>query len=224
MKIFLDSANIEEIKKACETGLIDGVTTNPSLLSQEASDPIKHIKEITEIVKGPVSAEVTAIKADEMISQAKLLSEISPYVVVKIPMTEEGIKATRELSKNGIKVNVTLIFSPSQAILAMKAGAYYISPFIGRVDDISYDGLKLIKDICEIKRNYGFETEILAASIRHPVHFYESAKIGVDIVTLPPKIFWQLFKHPLTDTGLQKFLDDWKSKFKNGLIEEKNKK
>lgn len=224
MKIFLDSANIEEIKKACETGLIDGVTTNPSLLSQEASDPIKHIKEIAEIVKGPVSAEVTAIKADEMISQAKLLSEISPYVVVKIPMTEEGIKATRELSKNGIKVNVTLIFSPSQALLAMKAGAYYISPFIGRVDDISYDGLKLIKDICEIKRNYGFETEILAASIRHPVHFYESAKIGADIVTLPPKIFWQLFKHPLTDTGLQKFLDDWNSKFKNGLTKEKNKK
>lgn len=224
MKIFLDTANIEEIKKACETGLIDGVTTNPSLLSQEASDPIKHIKEITEIVKGPVSAEVTAIKSDEMITQAKLLSEISPYVVVKIPMTEEGIKATKELSKNGIKVNVTLIFSPSQALLAMKAGAYYISPFIGRVDDISYDGLKLIKDICEIKRNYGFETEILAASIRHPVHFYESAKIGVDIVTLPPKIFWQLFKHPLTDTGLQKFLDDWNSKFKNGLTKEKNRK
>ncbi len=217
MKIFLDTANIEEIKKAVETGLIDGVTTNPSLLSQEASDPISHIKEIVRIVNGPVSVEVTATNKAEMITQAKYISEISPHIIVKIPITEEGIKATWELSKNNIKVNVTLIFSASQALVAMKAGAYYISPFIGRIDDISSDGLKLIEEIVQIKRNYGFTSEILAASIRNPLHFIQASKLGADIVTLPPKVFWQLFKHPLTDIGLKKFLDDWNSKFKNGI-------
>jgi transaldolase len=218
MKIFLDTANIEEIKKAVSTGIIDGVTTNPSLLSKEADDPLKHIIKIAEIVKGPVSAEVTSKDKEGMISEGKALAELSPYVVVKIPMTKYGISATYELAKEGIKVNVTLIFSPSQALLAMKAGAYFISPFIGRLDDISHDGMRLIREIVEIKRNYGFKSEILTASIRHPLHFLESAKAGVDIVTLPPKVFWQLFEHPLTDIGLEKFLADWNAKFSNGKI------
>ncbi len=217
MKIFLDTANIEEIRKAAETGLIDGVTTNPSLLSKEATNPIEHVKKIVGIVRGPVSVEVTATKKDQMLSQARALAEISPHIVVKIPMTPDGIGATYELAKEGIKINVTLIFSPSQALLAMKAGALFISPFIGRLDDISQDGINLIRDIVQVKKNYGFQSEVLAASIRHPLHFIECAKAGADIVTLPPKIFWQLFSHPLTDTGLQKFLDDWYSKFKNGI-------
>lgn len=217
MKIFLDTANIEEIKRACETGIVDGVTTNPSLLSQDANDPIEHVKKIAEIVKGPVSVEVTATKKEEMIVQGKSIAEISPYIVVKIPLTEDGISATYELAKQGIKVNVTLIFSPSQALLAMKAGAEYISPFIGRLDDISQNGINLISDILKIKENYKFSSKILAASIRHPVHFAEVAKAGADVATVPPKIFWQLFKHPLTDSGLKKFLEDWNAKFKNGI-------
>ena len=216
MKIFLDTANIKEIEKAVSTGIVDGVTTNPSLLSKEADNPTEHIKRIAEIVRGPVSAEVTAKDKDGMVSEGKALAELSPHVVVKIPMTEDGISATYELAKEGIKVNVTLIFSPSQAVLAMKAGAYFISPFIGRIDDISHEGMKIIREIVEIKRNYGFKSEILAASIRHPLHFLESAKAGVDIVTLPPKVFWQLFKHPLTDIGLEKFLSDWNAKFSDG--------
>lgn len=216
MKIFLDTANIKEIEKAVSTGIVDGVTTNPSLLSKEADNPTEHIKRIAEIVRGPVSAEVTAKDKDGMVSEGKALAELSPHVVVKIPMTEDGISATYELAKEGIKVNVTLIFSPSQAVLAMKAGAYFISPFIGRIDDISHEGMKIIREIVEIKRNYGFKSEILAASIRHPLHFLESAKAGVDIVTLPPKVFWQLFKHPLTDIGLEKFLSDWNTKFSDG--------
>jgi transaldolase len=222
MKIFLDTANIEEISKAAQTGLIDGVTTNPSLLSQEAQgNPIEHVRKIISLVPGPVSVEVTETSAEKMVSQARVISEISPNIVVKIPMTEDGIKATYRLSQEGIKVNVTLIFSPSQALLAMKAGAYFISPFVGRLDDISQDGLNLIREIVQIKKNYVFRTEVLAASLRHPMHFVEAAKVGVDIVTIPPKIFWQLFKHPLTDSGLKKFLDDWSSKFKDGFLFDK---
>jgi transaldolase len=177
MKIFLDTANIEEISKAAQTGLIDGVTTNPSLLSQEAQgNPIEHVRKIISLVPGPVSVEVTETSAEKMISQARVISEISPNVVVKVPMTEDGIKATYRLSQEGIKVNVTLIFSPSQALLAMKAGAYFISPFIGRLDDISQDGLNLIREIVQIKKNYGFKTEVLAASLRHPLHFVEARK------------------------------------------------
>lgn len=217
MKFFLDTANIKEIELACQTGIIDGVTTNPSLLSQEAKDPIEHIKKIIDIVKGPVSVEVTATKKEEMVSQGKSLAEISPYIVVKIPMTEDGISATYELAKEGIKVNVTLIFSASQAILAMKAGAEYISPFVGRLDDISHSGLSLIEEIVKIKKNYNFSSKVLVASVRNPLHIVESGKIGADVVTLPPKVFWQVFKHPLTDIGLKKFLEDWSAKFKNGI-------
>lgn len=224
MRIFLDTANIDEIKKACETGIVDGVTTNPSLLSQEAKNPIDHIKKIVEIVKGPVSIEVTATKKDEMISQGKTLAEISPFIVVKVPLTEDGISATHYLSKEGVKVNVTLIFSPSQALLAMKAGAEYISPFIGRLDDISHNGIGLIEEIVKVKRNYGFTAKVLAASIRHPLHFIQVARAGADVVTIPPKVFWQLFKHPLTDLGLKKFLDDWNAKFKNGITDSNDKK
>lgn len=217
MKIFLDTANIDEIKKACETGLVDGVTTNPSLLSQENEEPLECVKKIIDIVKGPVSVEVTAVSKREMIAQGRSLAEISQHVVVKIPVTEDGIAATRELAGEGIKVNVTLIFSPSQALLAMKAGAAYISPFIGRLDDISFEGIRLIEQIIKIKENYGFPSQIIAASIRHPVHFFEAAELGVDVVTIPPKVFWQLFKHPLTEQGLKKFLEDWNSKFKEGI-------
>lgn len=217
MKFFLDTADIKEIESACQTGIIDGVTTNPSLLSQEAKDPIEHVKKIVDIVRGPVSVEVTATKKEEMISQGRALSEISPYIVVKIPMTEDGISATYELAKEGIKVNMTLIFSPSQSILAMKAGAEYISPFVGRLDDISHNGMSLIEDIVKIKKNYNFSSKVLVASIRNPNHVIEAGKIGADVVTLPPKVFWQLFKHPLTDIGLKKFLDDWNTKFKNGI-------
>ncbi len=217
MKFFLDTANIKEIETACQTGIIDGVTTNPSLLSQEASDPIEHVKKIVDIVRGPVSVEVTATKKEEMVSQGRSLAEISPYIVVKIPMTEDGISATYELAKEGIKVNMTLIFSASQSILAMKAGAEYISPFVGRLDDISHNGMELIEDIVKIKKNYNFSSKVLVASIRNPNHIVEAGKIGADVVTLPPKVFWQLFKHPLTDIGLKKFLDDWNTKFKNGI-------
>lgn len=217
MKFFLDTANIKEIETACQTGIIDGVTTNPSLLSQEASDPIEHVKKIVDIVRGPVSVEVTATKKEEMVSQGRSLAEISPYIVVKIPMTEDGISATYELAKEGIKVNMTLIFSASQSILAMKAGAEYISPFVGRLDDISHNGMELIEDIVKIKKNYNFSSKVLVASIRNPNHIVEAGKIGADVVTLPPKVFWQMFKHPLTDIGLKKFLDDWNTKFKNGI-------
>lgn len=217
MKFFLDTANIKEIETACQTGIIDGVTTNPSLLSQEASDPIEHVKRIVDIVRGPVSVEVTATKKEEMVSQGRSLAEISPYIVVKIPMTEDGISATYELAKEGVKVNVTLIFSASQSILAMKAGAEYISPFVGRLDDISHNGMELIEDIVKIKKNYNFSSKVLVASIRNPNHIVEAGKIGADVVTIPPKVFWQLFKHPLTDIGLKKFLDDWNTKFKNGI-------
>lgn len=217
MKFFLDTANIKEIETACQTGIIDGVTTNPSLLSQEASDPIEHVKRIVDIVRGPVSVEVTATKKEEMVSQGRSLAEISPYIVVKIPMTEDGISATYELAKDGVKVNVTLIFSASQSILAMKAGAEYISPFVGRLDDISHNGMELIEDIVKIKKNYNFSSKVLVASIRNPNHIVEAGKIGADVVTIPPKVFWQLFKHPLTDIGLKKFLDDWNTKFKNGI-------
>lgn len=217
MKIFLDTASIKEIETACQTGIIDGVTTNPSLLSQEASDPIEHVKKIVDIVRGPVSVEVTATKKEEMVSQGRSLAEISPYIVVKIPMTEDGISATYELAKEGVKVNVTLIFSASQSILAMKAGAEYISPFVGRLDDISHNGMELIEDIVKIKKNYNFSSKVLVASIRNPNHIVEAGKIGADVVTIPPKVFWQLFKHPLTDIGLKKFLDDWNTKFKNGI-------
>ena len=211
MKIFLDTANFESIKRAVDTGLIDGVTTNPSLLSKEGEDPILLIKKICSQVKGPVNAEVTSTDIEGMISEAKAIAEISDNLVVKLPMTENGLKATYHLSKNGIKINVTLIFSPLQSLLAMKSGARYISPFVGRVDDISLRGMSIVEDIIKIRNNYKFNTELIVASIRNPLHILDAAKCGVDIVTVPPSVFWQLYKHPLTDIGLEKFLADWKT-------------
>lgn len=214
MKFFLDSANIDEIKEIADLGLLDGVTTNPSLIAKEKAQKNfeKIIKEICKIVKGPVSAEVISTDYDGMIKEALKLSKIDKNVVIKLPMTPNGIKATNYLYKKKIKVNVTLIFSVSQAIIAAKAGAAYVSPFVGRLDDISSSGLDLISDLSEVFMNYGFHTEILVASIRNPIHLTESAKLGADVATLPYSVIMQLFNHPLTDSGITKFLNDWNKK------------
>lgn len=211
MKFFIDSANIDEIKEAASFGIIDGVTTNPSLVSKEGSqkDFTELVKEICDIVDGPVSAEVISTDYKKMLKEARQLAKVHEHIVVKMPLTEDGIKATAAVSKEGIKVNVTLVFSPSQAILAAKAGAAYVSPFVGRLDDISTSGMDLIYDISEIYNNYGYDTEILVASVRHPMHIVESAKMGADVATFPFKVFKQLFKHPLSDIGLERFLKDW---------------
>ena len=214
MKFFLDSANIDEIKEIADLGLLDGVTTNPSLIAKEKAQKNfeKTIKEICKIAKGPVSAEVISTDYDGMIKEALKLSKIDKNVVIKLPMTPNGIKATNYLYKKKIKVNVTLIFSVSQAIIAAKAGAAYVSPFVGRLDDISSSGLDLISDLSEVFMNYGFHTEILVASIRNPIHLTESAKLGADVATLPYSVIMQLFNHPLTDSGITKFLNDWNKK------------
>lgn len=211
MKFFIDSANIDEIKEAASFGIIDGVTTNPSLVSKEGNQKefSKLVKEICEIVKGPVSAEVISTNYKEMLKEARELAKVHEHIVVKMPLTEDGVKATATVSKEGIKVNVTLVFSPSQAILAAKAGAAYVSPFVGRLDDISTSGMDLIYDISEIYNHFGYDTEILVASVRHPMHIVESAKMGADVATFPFKVFKQLFKHPLSDIGLERFLKDW---------------
>ncbi len=210
MKIFLDTANLEEIKKGVEWGIVDGVTTNPTLVAKEGADFKQRVKEICDLVKGPVSAEVIALDYEGMVKEARELASISEYVVVKIPMTPDGIKAVKTLSREGIKTNVTLVFSPAQAILAAKAGATYVSPFVGRMDDISNDGMRMLSEIVEIYNNYGFETEIIAASIRHPMHVIEAALMGVDIVTMPFEVLEKMFKHPMTDIGIERFLSDWK--------------
>jgi len=210
MKIFLDTANIAEIKEAHSWGVIDGVTTNPSLIAREGRDFVATIAEICEIVKGPVSAETVAVDAAGMVREGRLLAQVSEHVVVKVPLTKEGLKATRTLSDEGIDVNVTLCFQANQALLAAKAGAAYISPFLGRLDDISHDGVELIRQITDIYANYPeLGTEVLAASIRHPVHMTAVAQAGADVATLPFKVLSQMFEHPLTDSGLQKFLADW---------------
>jgi transaldolase len=214
MKIFLDTANIEEIKKINEYGILDGVTTNPSLLAKEGDDPEKIIKKICEIVDGPVSVEVISTTAEEMVKEAKEIAKIDKKIVVKIPMTPDGLKAVKTLSANGIKTNMTLIFSPLQALLAMKAGATFVSPFIGRLDDISHYGMEIVSDICKIIENYRFKTEVIVASIRHPIHVLEAALHGAHIATIPYKVLEQMFKHPLTDIGLDKFLKDWREKVK----------
>ena len=213
MKIFLDTADTAEIKRAAEAGLIDGVTTNPSLLAKMAGDrePADIFLEICETVDGPVSAEVVAVDADEMVSEGKKLAKIHDNIVIKVPLTEDGLVACRRFRAEGIGVNVTLCFSPSQALMAAKAGATFISPFIGRIDDISWDGMDLIGQIRAIYDNYEFETQILAASIRHPQHMVQSMLMGADCGTLPPKVLYQLLKHPLTDIGLERFLADWES-------------
>ena len=211
MKFFIDTANIEEIKKAWELGVINGVTTNPSLISKEKKDPVTLFKEICAIVDGPISAEVIGTKADEMVKEAENLVKIHENIVVKIPMIEEGLKAVKRLTAAGIKTNVTLIFSPGQALLAAKAGATYVSPFVGRLDDISHNGLDIVADIQTIYKNYDFDTEIIVASIRNPLHVIEAALIGADIATIPYSVIGQLIKHPLTDIGLEKFLKDWEN-------------
>ncbi|MEP6703424.1 MAG: fructose-6-phosphate aldolase [Acidobacteriota bacterium] len=211
MKFFIDTANLDEIREANEMGLIDGVTTNPSLIAKEANVDFKeHIAKICEMVKGDVSAEVTSLDTEGMLREGREYAKIAPNVVVKCPLTLEGLKATRTLTNEGTGVNVTLCFSAAQAILAAKAGAKYISPFIGRLDDIATNGMQLISDIVQIYGNYGFATEVLAASIRHPMHIVDCALAGADVATIPFKVILQLVKHPLTDKGLEGFLSDWK--------------
>jgi transaldolase len=213
MKFFIDTANLDEIKKAYELGLVDGVTTNPSLNAQAGVRDIaafhEQIRQICEIVQAPVSAEVLSTASGDMISEANQLAKIHEHVVVKIPMTSNGLKATHVLSREGIRVNVTLIFQPVQALLAAKAGAAYVSPFIGRLDDISQNGMELVEQIMAIFNNYGYESEVIVASVRHPLHVLEAALAGADIATIPYKVLMQLIKHPLTDIGLAKFLEDW---------------
>ncbi len=209
MKFFLDTANVEEIKKALEWGILDGVTTNPTLISKTGRPFKEVVKEILELVDGPVSLETVSLDAEGMIREGRMLAELGENVVVKIPMTPEGLKAVQVLESEGIPTNVTLVFSPVQALMAAKAGASYVSPFVGRLDDISSDGMKLIQDVKEIFMNYEFDTEIIVASVRHPMHVYQSALIGADICTMPFKVMEQLFKHPLTDKGIERFLKDW---------------
>lgn len=209
MKIFLDTANLTLIKKYNDMGLVDGVTTNPTLLSKEDGDPIDIMNEIVKIVKGPVSLEVVSTNYEGMIEEAHRLKKFGKNVVVKIPMIDEGLKAIRDLSNDGIKTNCTLIFSANQAVLAAKAGASYISPFIGRLDDAGQQGMQVIKEIIDIFKNYRFNTEVLVASVRHPLHVIEAARLGADVVTLPPDVLAKMIKHPLTDKGLDRFLADW---------------
>ena len=211
MKFFIDTANLEEIKEANELGLIDGVTTNPSLVAKEGDVDFKeHLAKICALVKGDISAEVTALDTEGMLREGREYAKVASNVVVKCPMTLDGLKATRIFTAEGTKVNVTLCFSAAQAILAAKAGAAYISPFIGRLDDVATNGMQLIHDIVQIYGNYGYKTEVLAASIRHPVHIVECALAGADVATIPFKVIQQLVKHPLTDKGLEAFLSDWK--------------
>ncbi|MBW1682397.1 MAG: fructose-6-phosphate aldolase [Deltaproteobacteria bacterium] len=210
MKFFIDTANVEEISKANDLGMVDGVTTNPSLVARENREFRGLIQEICGIVDGPVNAEVVSVEAEGMVSEARDLAALADNIVVKIPLIEEGLKAVKRLSAEGIKTNVTLCFSPVQALMAAKAGADYISPFVGRLDDISAPGMELVEQIVTIYDNYGFETEVIVASVRNPLHVVEAALMGADIATIPYKVIQQLIKHPLTDIGLEKFLADWK--------------
>ncbi len=214
MKFFLDTANLDEIKKYIALGVVDGVTTNPSLISKEGVSLESRIKEIASIVDGPISTEVLSVNAKEMVNEAKKYVKWHSNICIKLPTTEEGIKALYELSKEGIKVNMTLVFSASQALLVAKAGAKYVSPFVGRLDDISEPGMDLISEIIGIYENYDFGTDVLVASVRHPRHVVEAGLMGADVITMPPEVLGKLIKHPMTDIGLKKFLDDW-DKVKN---------
>ena len=209
MKLFIDSGNIKDIEKLADIGIIDGVTTNPTLLAKEPGDYRDNLKKICSIVKGPVSGEVTATDFAGMIQQGRDIAKIDQYMVVKVPLTRDGIKACKALAGEGIKVNVTLCFSSAQALLAAKAGATFVSPFVGRLDDVGTDGMQLIREIVDIFENYDFRTEILVASCRHPMHVIEAARMGADIATCPPAVIDALFNHPLTSIGLEKFLKDW---------------
>lgn len=208
MKFFIDTANIGEIKEAAELGILDGVTTNPSLMAKEGGDRIEILKQICEVVDGPVSAEVLATEADKMIAEGKELAKIHDNICVKIPIIRDGLKAIKALSSEGIAVNTTLIFQPTQALMAAKAGAAFVSPFIGRLDDISEEGMRLIEQIVTIFDNYDFDTEVLVASVRHPIHVVQSAMLGADVITMPFNVIDKLLNHPLTDMGLEKFLKD----------------
>jgi len=210
MKFFIDTANVEEIKRAKELGMVDGVTTNPSLVAKEGREFKGLIRDIADIVDGPVSAEVVSLDAEGMVREAKDLAGIADNMVIKIPLVEEGLKAVRSLAKEGIRTNVTLCFSPVQALMAAKAGAAYISPFVGRLDDISHVGMDLVEQIITIYENYAFDTEVIVASIRNPLHVLDAALMGADIATIPFKVIQQLIRHPLTDIGLENFLADWK--------------
>lgn len=214
MKFFIDTANIDEIKRGVEMGMVDGVTTNPSLIARESKPFEDILKEICEVVDGPVSAEVVSLEAEGMVKEAKELVKISDNIVIKIPMIVEGLKATKMLAAEGIKTNVTLIFSSAQALLAAKAGATYVSPFVGRLDDVAQNGMELIGDIMAVFRNYGMQSEVIVASVRSPMHIMESAMIGADIATIPLKVIEQLAKHPLTDKGMAQFLADWENRTK----------
>ena len=210
MKFFIDTANVKEIREAASLGIVDGVTTNPSLIAKEGRDLKTVIQEICSIVDGPVSAEAVSLKSDEMIAEGEMLAAIHKNVVVKLPMTRDGLKATKVLAEKGIPVNVTLIFSPSQALLAAKVGAAYVSPFVGRLDDISQYGMDLVSQVLEIYQNYGYATEVIVASVRNPLHVVDAARAGAHIATIPFNVLDQLVKHPLTDIGIEKFLADWK--------------
>lgn len=209
MKIFIDSGNLKEIESLVPLGIIDGITTNPTLLAKEGGDYRALLKKICGIVKGPTSAEVVATDAEGMIRQGRELAKIDAHIVVKVPFTREGVKACKTLSSEGYKVNVTLVFSPTQALIAAKVGATYVSPFVGRLDDIATSGMGMVQEIVDIYENYQFATEILVASVRHPIHIVEAARMGADICTCPAAVIEQAFKHPLTDIGLERFLKDW---------------
>ena len=211
MKFFADTAEIAEIRELAETGLLDGVTTNPSLVHKSGRDFMEVVREIASIVPGPVSAEVVALDYEGMMREAEVLRRIADNITIKVPLTPAGLKACKALTSDGTMVNVTLCFSSVQALLAAKAGATFISPFVGRHDDVGFDGMQLIADIRLIYDNYDFGTQILVASVRHPIHVVEAAKIGADVITAPPKIIWQLFKHPLTEAGIASFLKDWEA-------------
>jgi transaldolase len=209
MKIFIDTANLDQIKEVNSWGILDGVTTNPTLVAKEGCDFETRVRDICQVVDGPISAEAVSMEAEGMIKEARQLSKIHKNIIVKIPMTAEGLKAVKVLSKEGIKTNVTLVFSPNQALLAAKAGATYVSPFVGRLDDISHDGMALVRDIVTIFRNYGFKTQVIAASMRHPIHVTEAALAGAHVATIPYDVLKKMLKHNLTDEGIQKFLKDW---------------
>lgn len=220
MKFFVDTANTDEIRDLTNTGLVDGVTTNPSLVAKSGRKFLDVVEEICTIVDGPVSAEVTATDYETMLKEGQKLAALAPNIAVKVPLTPDGLKTCKTLSDAGTMVNVTLCFSPGQAILAAKAGAAFISPFVGRLDDISTDGMQLIADICQIYNNYeNFQTEVLVASIRHPMHLIDAARMGANVATLPPSVLRQLYKHPLTEAGLEAFLSDWK-KTKQSILDD----
>lgn len=214
MKFFIDTANVDEIKKALALGMVDGVTTNPSLVAKESRTFPELLREICALVQGPVSAEVISLDAAGMVAEARELVKLADNIVIKIPMTEEGLKAVKELDEAGIRTNVTLIFSAAQALLAAKAGAAFVSPFVGRLDDITVNGMNLIADIMTIFRNYGLKSEVIVASVRSPMHVVDAARIGADIATIPYKVIAQLAKHPLTDIGMRQFLADWETRTK----------